>query len=113
MNKIILTNAARQDLRDIKEYISNELNNPAAATKIVSNITKHLHGLERYAKLGRVLTSKQGNPLNYRILVCGNYLAFYRIVDETHIHIDRILHGQRDYLTMLFGGIQEDEASEE
>jgi len=38
---------------------------------------------------------------DYRFLVCGNYLAFYRYKDAT-VYVDRILYGRRDYLKILF-----------
>jgi plasmid stabilization system protein ParE len=41
-------------------------------------------------------------PNDYRYLVSGNYLIFYKIEDE-YISVNRILYGRRDYLRILFG----------
>ena len=35
------------------------------------------------------------------MLVCGNYLAFYR-TDEITDCIDRIIYGKRDYMAILY-----------
>ena len=35
-------------------------------------------------------------------LVCGDYLAFYRVDGDT-VYVDRILYGRRDYMALLFG----------
>jgi len=38
--------------------------------------------------------------MGYRFLVVQNYLIFYTIEDRT-IWVHRILHGARDYLSLL------------
>ena len=42
---------------------------------------------------------------DYRFLVSGNYLAFYRAYGNT-VYVDRILYGRRDYLRILFGDVE-------
>ena len=44
----------------------------------------------------------------YRMLVCGKYLAFYRIGGDV-VYVDRIQYGRRDYLTILFQEQQDEE----
>lgn len=38
---------------------------------------------------------------DYRFLVSGNYLIFYRACG-TEVYIDRVLYGRQDYLRILF-----------
>jgi len=40
------------------------------------------------------------SKIEYRYLLCHNYLSFYRYLDRT-IYIDRILNSRRDYLRIL------------
>lgn len=41
---------------------------------------------------------------DYRFLVSGNYLIFYRAYGA-EVYIDRVLYGRRDYLRILFDGL--------
>ena len=101
MNKVILTADAKRDLTDIKAYITNRLKNGGAALRVVASVTKALHGLEQFPNMGRVVESDL-NEYGYRALVCGDYLAFYRVDGDT-VYVDRILYGRRDYMALLFG----------
>lgn len=102
MNKVHIAPEARSDLKGIREYIRDELQNPAAAAKTVSSILKRLRTLEGFAEAGASLSNIVGFDTVYRYLVCGSYLAFY----QTHgknVFVDRILYGRRDYARILFG----------
>lgn len=100
MAKVILAPAARNDLAEIRQYISTELRNPSSAERIVASISKELHGLQQFPEMGTVLDARIGAD-SYRYLVCGHYIAFYRVKDDT-VYVDRILYGRRDYMALLF-----------
>lgn len=100
MAKVVLAPAARNDLSEIKQYISTELRNPSSAERIITSISKELHGLQQFPEMGAVLDARRrADP--YRYLVCGHYIAFYRVRDDT-VYVDRILYGRRDYMALLF-----------
>ena len=101
MNKLHYFDAASEDLANIKKYISEELGSPEAAKNTVAKITKRIRQLEEFAEIGASLSSIVGIDTDYRFLVCGNYLAFYR-VHGTDVYIVRVLYGKRDYLSILF-----------
>jgi addiction module RelE/StbE family toxin len=101
MNKLLISPEARKDLEEIKAYISEELDNPIAAVNVVSRIIQNLKNLKETPGIGRPLATKVSFETDYRFLVCGNYLAFYRYEDKT-VYVDRILYGRRDYVRILF-----------
>ncbi len=101
MNKVRLTPAARQDMRDIKTYISKNLQNPIAATNVTGRITKSLRILVQYGEAGVSLQAKTGYPSDLRVLSSGDYLIFYRFEAST-VSVARILNGRQDYLRILF-----------
>lgn len=101
MAKVVLAPVARNDLAEIKQYISMELHNPSSAERVVASISKKLHGLQQFPEMGAVLDARTGSA-PYRYLVCGHYIAFYRVKDDT-VYVDRILYGRRDYIALLFG----------
>jgi addiction module RelE/StbE family toxin len=106
--KIRYSKLARNDLKDIKKYISNELSNPTAAQRVINNIAKRIRGLTQFPLMGAPLNVGDEAYADLRILVCGNYLAFYRPQGET-IFIDRILYGRRDYLAILLGDVTDED----
>ncbi|MDD3335699.1 MAG: type II toxin-antitoxin system RelE/ParE family toxin [Eubacteriales bacterium] len=101
MNKLRLSPAAQDDLVEIKTYIAQELQNPEAAIKTVSEITKRLRMLEEQADLGARISASIRLATDERFLVCSKYLAFYH-TDAKAVYIDRILFGKRDYQSLLF-----------
>lgn len=102
MNNIHFSDNAQNDLFEIKAYIAEELGNPASADSIIRKITTDIRALKQHALLGARLSSIAEVSSDYRFLVTGSYLTFYR-VSGAEIYIDRILYGRRDYLSSLFG----------
>ena len=102
MNELRLSPEAQADLEEIKEYIADELENPDAALATVNRIIKTLRILRTHAFAGAPLSSVTDVESDYRFLVSGNYLAFYRAYGNT-VYVDRVLYGRRDYLRTLFG----------
>jgi len=111
MNKLSYAPEAKNDLVDIKKYISDELMSPEAAQNVVGKITKRLRRLEQFAEIGTPLSSIFHVETDYRFLVCDNYLAFYR-VEKNIINIIRVLHSKRNYITTLFGDLTSAENEE-
>ena len=100
------TTRARRDLDEIWDYFLSEFQNPAAAQQIVSRIMDDVDQLADFPELGPALSSLVDVKRDYRFLVTGNYLTFYRISSDT-IYVDRVLYGRRDYLSCLFGEVPE------
>lgn len=100
--KIEFTPQARDDLRQIREYISVDLCNETAAAKTVGNILKSIASLKDLPKIGAPLSSRIEIKTDYRYLVCGNYNVFYRIETDT-VKIIRVLHSRRNFMAVLFG----------
>ncbi|KKE77847.1 type II toxin-antitoxin system RelE/ParE family toxin [Oceanobacillus caeni] len=93
---------AKQDLFDIREYITKELDNPGAGVDTIENIMGCYEKLKGFPMLGIELSSKMDVPTDYRYLICGNYLVFYKL-DKVFVSIYRILYSKRDYIKILLG----------
>ncbi len=102
MNKLYYSPEALKDLDGIWTYIFEDLQNPAAAQNTVDGILDTIEKLRGFSEMGTSLSAVTGVESDYRFLVCGSYLAFYR-VRGAEVSIDRILYGRRDYLRILFG----------
>ena len=101
MAKLLISPEAKQDLLEIKEYISNELDSPIAAKNVTDKIIKQISTLSDFPKIGTMLSSIINMETGYRFLVCGSHTAFYRYIDNT-VFVDRILYGKRDFMRILF-----------
>ena len=101
MAKIEYSPMALLDIEEIGDYIEQEYKNPIAAINTVNSIQDTIDNLSIFPLMGTKLSSIADIVTDYRFLVCGNYLAFYR-TDESIVYIDRVLHGKRDYLAILF-----------
>ncbi len=108
MKTVRLSSEAREDLKNIRAYIREELDNPTAAKNVVDRIICRMRQLERFPTMGAALSSVIEPETDYRFLVSGNYLIFYR-VEKTDVYVDRILYGKRDYLKILFKDPTENE----
>jgi addiction module RelE/StbE family toxin len=106
---ISYSNAAIKDLEQIGDYIAEQLKNPGASLNTVNKIQNKIDTLSDFPLIGSPLSSIYEITTDYRFLVCGNYLAFYRPQDNDDVLIDRILYGRRDYLAILFGDLPQDE----
>ncbi|MGM9551214.1 MAG: type II toxin-antitoxin system RelE/ParE family toxin [Clostridia bacterium] len=99
--KIRVTQAALNDLKEIKAYIENDLSNPIAANNVIKRIINDYSRLEFSPNMGPSLSSKVPFETDYRFIVSGNYLVFYK-TDEQYVSIYRVLYGRRDYLKIIF-----------
>ncbi len=107
--KLYYSPLALRDLEDIRNYINDELTNPAAALNTVNTILDKLGRLRVFLETGSPLGAVITIETDYRFLVCGNYLAFYRSRGED-VYIDRIIYGRRDYVKILFGEQPEEDS---
>ena len=101
-NKIHYAVEARRDLDDIWDYIVTDLCNASAAERVVNDILDVVEQLENFSEMGALLASIANVDSDYRFIVSGNYLIFYR-VSGMDVYVDRILYDRSDYLRSLFG----------
>ena len=107
-NKIYYSMEARRDLDEIWDYIVTDLCNPKAAQCMIDRILDDVDRLTDFAEIGAPLSSIADTDADYRFLVTGNYMTFYRVSGE-NVYVDRILYGRRDYLRILIGDQLEEE----
>lgn len=92
---------ALNDLDEIYDYISNTLNSPVAADNTINRILDKTDLLAENPEIGTQLFFENDLYSGYRYMVSDNYLAFYRIA-ENSVYVDRVIYGKRDYMKLLF-----------
>jgi toxin ParE1/3/4 len=90
MRKIIRAPAAVRDLSAITDYIAAE--NLTAALGFYDEIDSLLSMIAEYPEMGEAV---EHLAPRLRRFMLGNYLLFYRHVDD-EIELIRVLHGARD-----------------
>ena len=96
--QIRLLTIAEEDFTEVISFISAE--NPIEADAIANKIEKNLELLSENPNLGRIPREEEIRNLGYRYLIVQNYLIFYTIEGRT-IYVHRILHGARNYKSLL------------
>ena len=110
-NKIHYSPESRRDLDDIWDYIVSELQNRSAAERVIDCIIDAVDPLKNFAEMGTPLSSIADIGTDYRFLVSGNYMVFYR-VQGNDVYIDRVLYGRSDYMSVLFKDLLREETTE-
>jgi len=93
-----LLRAAEDDLTEIVTFIAAD--NVASAEALATKFETRLADLASHPQLGRVPNDEELARLRYRYLIVENYLIFYT-VEGWRVLIHRILHGARDYKSLL------------
>ncbi len=96
--QIRLLKAAEEDLTEIISFIAAD--NPIAANTIADKIEKNIELLSENPLIGRIPRDEDIKNLGYRYIIVQNYIVFYAIEERT-ILIHRILHGARNYKSLL------------
>lgn len=99
---ILITKPAENDLREIGEYIANELREPFIAQNTVVSIAAAIEKLEKIPLRNALVLDEELAHKGFRKLLVDNYIIFY-LVSEIHetVTIIRILYGKRDWKNLL------------
>ena len=94
---IVYTAQARQDLRDIYEYIALELLAPETATGQTQRIMKAIRSLGEMPMRHQLYEEEPWHSRGIRFLPVDNYLIFYLPEEpQNTVNIVRIMYGGRD-----------------
>ena len=99
---VIYSARARQDLRNIYEYISYDLLVPETATRQTRRIMKEIRSLDEMPMRHRLYDDEPWHSQGVRFFPVDNYLVFY-LPDETKntVYIVRIIYSGRDIKKQL------------
>ena len=99
--KLYYAPQAKNDLLEIREYISQNLQNPIAAKNVTSKILKAASLLGNQPRLGFSVAEKTGRETENLCMLSGNYGIFYKITDAG-VLVLRILDARTDYMKLIF-----------
>jgi|SRR5690625_463462 len=102
MYKIMRTDKAEDQLRDIIYYIADDSGSVETALKFLDKIEKSINRLKEFPNSGSVprysILKKQG----FRVLIVENHLLFYKVNEENKIVIIyAIVDARREYQNLI------------
>ena len=100
--RVLYKKTAIEDILSAERYISHELHNTSAAKKLTRTLYASISLLAENPYMGAELRGKYDVDTDLRYLIVSKHLVFYRVVNEEHIEVTRILDGRQDYMAILF-----------
>jgi len=94
--------AARQDIVEIANYITNELKNPIAASQLVKEIINTVNKICAFPYMYPLYFPLDNLKKEYRKVSVKNYLLFYFVDEENKlVSVARVIYARRDYNKLL------------
>ncbi len=95
---VVYLRRAQMDLIEAFKYI--ERDSPSSAESWIARIDRALGRLSSFPKSGAVPKDERLAALGYRMIVVGEYLAFY-VLRRNRVEVRRVLQGKRRYSFLL------------
>lgn len=100
--KVMYTARAKKDLRDIFNYISEELLAPENAAGQTERIMSAIRKLDAMSDRNRRYEEEPWYSRGLRFFPVDNYLVFYKTDDENEmVYVVRIMNGRRNVRKQL------------
>ncbi|MFU2164502.1 type II toxin-antitoxin system RelE/ParE family toxin [Streptococcus pluranimalium] len=104
--RLMIPETVQEQLRHIKDYITDHYFSEQAGANTVNNILYGLERLELFPEAGFNADERVGEtlypPYNTRCIVLGDYLAFYHILeDKKAVFVSNIIHSKQDYIRLF------------
>jgi len=108
-HKVVYTKKARRNLDDIAVYLETQSVSQERARRFVDAIKAEIdHRLSFMPQGYRLVANDLLAALGLRILIVKRYLVFFTVDDEKNIaSVKQIIHGRRDWATILTGDGEE------
>ena len=100
--KVVYTFRARQDLRDIYDYIAFTILAPDAARNTTERILEAVRGLQSMPERNPLYEEEPWHSMGVHFIPIKNYIVFYTVnSDADTVSIARIMYGARDLSRQL------------
>lgn len=100
--QINITRQAEDDLRNVFEYIANELQSVQNAAGQLGRLEKAIVSLDHMPMRYRAYEKEPWHSRGLRVMPVDNYLVFYIPYPDTlNVEIIRVMYGGRDVDTQL------------
>ena len=106
--KIRYTDSFDRDLDETAYYISNDLHDPDAADRFLSEVETAIEKQRSHdPEIFTVYAYSAENGLPYYRIIVGNFIVLYVILEEDGekvMEVRRVLYGRRNISLLIFNG---------
>lgn len=100
--RILFTDTAKSDLRDIAVYLADLSKDKNLAIRFVKELQEETKILEMFPESGSIPKDRVLKSNGYRFLVHKDYLIFYLYNrEERTVYILAVFNGRRDYVRAM------------
>ena len=100
--KIVRTDKADEQLREIIFYIADESGNMDVALKYLDKVEKAINSLEDFPMSGSVPRYSILRRRGYRVLIVEKHLIFYKVDEnEKTVTIYAVVDGRQEYKNII------------
>jgi len=100
--KIRITTPAQTEMRETYFYIAEQLCNPTAAERLISQIVDAIQSLSERPGRYPLVSDQYLASKGYRKIVVRNHLVFFIVREkEQTVSVMRVLYGRRDWMNLL------------
>lgn len=100
--KILFTDAAKEDLREIAFHIAEISKDKELAKRFVRELRDNCKVLETFPEGGALPRDRVLKSAGYRFLVYKDYLSFYMVDKENAlVHVLAVFNGKKDYMRVM------------
>ena len=100
--RVDITVTANNDVKDIVDYITNELKNPSSAKKLIMELREAFVTLKAMPNRHELVQDARLAHKGVRKLLIENYIAFYCVNEkQKNVTILRVLYKRRDWENLI------------
>lgn len=99
---VVITDTAKQDLRDIAIWIAEQSKDIEAAKHFVDELRGKCKKLERFPSKGSFPRERVLKSAGFRFVTHKDYLVFYLIDEESKtVNVMAIFNSKKDYMRVM------------
>ena len=99
---VVITDTAKQDLRDIAIWIAEQSKDIETAKRFVDELRGKCKKLERFPSKGSFPRDRVLKSAGFRFVTHGEYLVFYLIDKESKtVNVMAIFNAKKDYMRAM------------
>ena len=99
---IEITEAAQRDFENIYTYISDNLCNKQAATRLIDLFDKNIRTLADMPEGYPLANDEYFRNMGIRFISVKNYIIFYTVnIKKQMVYVVRVLYGKRNWIYIL------------
>ena len=100
--RVVITDTAKQDLREIGIWIAEQSKNKELAKKFIGNLHTEIKKLATFPNAGALPKDRILRSAGFRYVVHKDYLMFYTVDEERDVvNVMAVFNAKKDYIHVM------------